>query len=431
MTRIGIRREDKSRWERRTPLVPEDVKRLVENEGLEFVVQTSPIRVFPDDTYRAGGAAVADHLTGCPLILGIKEIPPALLEAGKTYVYFSHTIKGQAQNMPALRRLMELGCQLIDYERILDAQGRRLVLFGPYAGQAGMIDTLWALGQRLRHEGLETPFARVQPAHRYADLAHAKREITQVGESIRQDGLPPSLRPLICGLSGYGAVSKGAQAIYDCLPVEEVVPEELASLPAADHVCYKVVFKEEHMVERVDRSAPFQLQEYYDHPERYRPRFFPNVEYLTLLMNCIFWTPKYPRLVTREQLRRLYSKKTRPRLRVIGDVSCDLEGAIECNVRTTTPDAPVYVYEPATGQTRDGVAGDGPVILAIDFLPCELPLDSSYFFSRVLSPWVPALARADFSGLLADSGLPPELQRATILYRGELTEPYRYLSQMI
>ena len=116
---------------------------------------------------------------------------------------------------------------------------------------------------------------------------------------------------------------------------------------------------------------------------------------------------------------------------MIADISCDIEGSIECNVRPTDPGNPVYVYEPASGQARDGVAGQGPVILAVDFLPCELPIDASAHFGRSLSPLVPGLARADFSRPLADSGLPGELQRATIVYKGKLTEPYRYLESEV
>jgi len=431
MLRIGIRREDRSRWEARVPLVPEDVRRLISGSGLEFCVQSSPIRAFPDEQYRSVGATVADGLAGCPVVMGVKEIPPDLLEPGKTYVYFSHTVKGQPANMPALRRLMELRCQLIDYERIIDAQGRRLVFFGRYAGLAGMIDTLWALGQRLRHEGVDNAFARLQPAHCYDDLAHAKREIAALGETIRRDGLPEAIRPLVCGLAGYGQVSRGAQEIYDFLHPENITPDELPAVPPSANACYKVVFKEEHLVERVDASKPFELQEYYDYPERYRAAFFPHVRHLTLLVNCIYWEPKYPRLVTCEQLRGLFAPGARPRLRVIGDLTADVDGSVECMVRATDPGDPVYVYEPGTGEARSGVAGDGPVVLAIDFLPCELPVDSSNHFSQSLSPWIPAIAAADFDADLAASGLPPELQQATILYHGQLTEPYRYMGEFV
>jgi len=147
-------------------------------------------------------------------------------------------------------------------------------------------------------------------------------------------------------------------------------------------------------------------------------------------VNCIYWEPKYPRLMTREQFRQLYAGG-RSKLRVIGDISCDIDGSIACTTRSTTPDSPIYVYDPATGETRDGVEGAGPVVLAVDFLPCELPVDASKHFSRSLLPFVSGLAKADFSGALGDSGLPPELTPAVIVYKGELTPPYRYLESEI
>ncbi|MGD8454381.1 MAG: bifunctional lysine ketoglutarate reductase /saccharopine dehydrogenase family protein [Phycisphaerae bacterium] len=425
---IGIRREDKSVWEGRVPLVPEDVQRLRDESGLAFRVQTSTTRAFKDEEYQAKGIEVADLLGDCPIIMGVKEIPPERIEPNKTYVYFAHVIKGQPANMPALRKLLEGGCTLIDYERIVDEQGRRLVFFGRYAGLAGMIDTLWTLGQRLAHEGIDSPFQRIQPAHRYDDLQHVRRELAAVADEIRAGGLPAAIRPLVCGFAGYGQVSQGAQTIYDMLPVREVTPAELPNLPPTADVCYKVVFREEHLVRRMDTSGPFVLQEYYEHPDRYAGAFFTHAPYLTLLVNCIYWEPKYPRLIDREQFRSLYGGG-QPRLRVIGDISCDIDGSLECTTRSTDPENPVFVYDPQTGKTLDGVAGNGPVVLAVDFLPCELPVDASRYFSRTLSPFVAGLAKADYSRTLAESGLPEELKRATIVWRGALTEPYRSLEQ--
>ncbi len=428
---IGIRHEDKSTWEGRVPLTPADLKNLIAHHGLQFTVQTSQTRAFKDDEFRTAGAAISDNLAECPIIMGVKEIPPEKLEAGRTYVYFSHTIKGQPANMPALRRLLELGCNLIDYERIVDDQNRRLVFFGRYAGLAGMIDTLWALGQRLQHEGITSPFAQVQPAHKYDDLEHFSREIAKVAEPIRSNGIPEQLRPLVCGFAGYGQVSQGAQAIFDQLPVTEVSPADLGHLEPRGDTCYKVVFREEHLAERIDASQPFALQEYYKHPERYRASFFPCARHLTLLVNCIYWEPKYPYLITREQFADLYAPGTQPRLRVVGDITCDIDGSVACTTRSTDPSNPIYVYDPQTGKAVDGVSGHGPVVLAVDFLPCELPIDASRHFSQALLPFVPALGKADFSKPLAQSGLPSELQRATIIWRGELTEPYRYLSEHV
>jgi alpha-aminoadipic semialdehyde synthase len=120
-----------------------------------------------------------------------------------------------------------------------------------------------------------------------------------------------------------------------------------------------------------------------------------------------------------------------PKLRLIADITCDIEGAIECTVKATDPGEPAFVYDPQTGTIVDGIVGDGLVVLAVDTLPCELPVDASIDFSRALRPLVPALAAADFSVPLEASGLPPELQGATIVYRGKLTERYRYLEESL
>ena len=257
---IGIRHEDKSKWEGRVPLVPEDVKQITDEHGIEFQVQMSPTRAFAAERYRTAGATIADNVAACPLILGVKEIPAECFEPNKTYVFFSHTIKAQPANMPALRRMAELGCTLIDYERIVDDEGRRLVFFGRYAGLAGMIDTLWSLGLRLQHEGIENPFILVQPAHYYDDLEHFKREFATVADEIREKGLPEQITPFVCGFAGYGQVSLGAQAIFDLLPASVVSPADLASVAADTKTCYKVVFHEEHLAKRIDASRPFDLQ---------------------------------------------------------------------------------------------------------------------------------------------------------------------------
>ena len=140
--KIGIRAEDKSEWERRTPLVPEDMAAL-RADGLPVVVQASPQRAFKDEEYTRAGIPLQADLSDCDVIIGLKEIPSDRLAPDKTYIFFSHVIKGQPYNMPMLKRLMALGDTLIDYERIVDDQGRRLIAFGQYAGLAGMINGLW------------------------------------------------------------------------------------------------------------------------------------------------------------------------------------------------------------------------------------------------------------------------------------------------
>jgi len=430
--RIGIRREDKSEWERRVPLTPEHVRRLGEEHGVEVWIQPSTIRVFTDEEYREAGAKVTEDLTPCSVVFAVKEIPPSFFTKERTYVFFSHTIKGQSQNMPMLRRLLDLGCQLIDYEKIVDENGRRMVFFGNYAGLAGMIDSLWALGKRLEWEELPTPFASLEQAFGYESLEQAKAAVLEVGEKIASEGLPRSLVPLTVGLAGYGAVSRGAQEILDLLPVQEVRPQDLPlPLDAArrDRV-YKVVFKEEHMVRPKDPAGRFELQDYYDHPEKYAPAFGRYLPHLTVLMNCIYWDKRYPRLVTKEQLRELYDSGE-AKLKVVGDISCDIEGSIEFTVRATTPGEPVYVYDPVSQEATNGVEGRGPVVLAVDNLPCELPRESSTAFGESLLPLVPAIAKADYRVEFEDLDLPRCVKDAVIVYQGKLTPKYEYLYEYV
>lgn len=431
-TPVGIRREDKNIWERRTPLIPEDIKELREKLSIEFIVQPSKIRIFPDDEYRNAGAKVEEDLSSCAVIFAVKELPVNFIKPRKTYVFFSHTIKGQPHNMPMLKKLMELKCQLIDYERIVDDKGRRLIFFGKHAGYAGAVDTLWALGMRLKWEGVENPFEDICQATHYAGLSDIKDELKEIGERIRKGGVPDEIVPLIFGITGYGNVSIGVREIIDILPTMEIKPGEISTVfenPRKDTI-YKVVFKEEDMVESKSGDK-FDLQDYYTHPEKYRPIFERYIPYLTVLFNAIYWDERYPRFVTKNFIKKLYSQKHKPRLRVIGDISCDIEGSVECTIRATDPGNPIYVYDPEKDEALDGYEGKGPVILAVDNLPCELARDSSIFFSRILKKYVPPIIKADFSRDFERCELPREIKGAVIVYKGELTLNYQYLKKFL
>ncbi|MFQ6031840.1 MAG: bifunctional lysine ketoglutarate reductase /saccharopine dehydrogenase family protein [Candidatus Zixiibacteriota bacterium] len=430
---IGIRREDKNKWERRVPLIPEHVKELGENHSIRVWLQPSPIRIFSDQEYIKFGANIQEALSPCPVIFGVKEMPLHFFSPGKTYVFFSHVIKGQPYNMPMLKRILELKCQLIDYEKVTDEKGKRLIFFGKHAGLAGMIDTLWALGRRLSWERIPNPFEQIKNAYRYKSLVEAKEEISEVGEKIKNERLNKSLVPLIFGIAGYGNVSHGVQEILDLLPIKEIRPDEIFSLVGGsnysrNHI-YKVVFKEEHMVEPVSPQNRFELQDYYDHPEKYRSRFESYIPYLTLLVNCIYWDKRYPRLVTKKYLKQLFSTQEKPNLRVIGDISCDIEGSVECNLKWTQPDNPVYVYDPFADKAINGYEGSGPVVLAVDNLPCEISKEASTYFSQVIKVFIPEIARADFSANFDRCILPPSIKNAVIAYHGELTPDYRYIQK--
>lgn len=430
---IGIRREDKSRWERRTPITPDGARALAE-QGIQVYIQPSPIRAYAAEEFAAAGAIIQEDLAACPVVFAVKEIPPALFRPGRAYVFFAHVIKGQPYNMPMLRRMLELGCTLIDYEKVADEHGRRLIFFGRHAGLAGAIETLWALGQRLAGQGWVTPFAGIRHAWEYHDLAEAQAAIAQAGEAVRAQGLPAAVAPLTIGVTGYGNVSRGAWEILNLLPVEVIEPGQLADIVggagASRYVLYATTFREEHIVTPRDDLEPFDCQRYYDCPDNFLPIFEGHLPHLSALINGVYWDARYPRLVTTEGLRGL-AEAGRLRLQVIGDVSCDIEGSIEITVKTTDPGQPVFLFDPLTGAVQDGVAGPGVAVMAVDILPSELPRDASQNFSAVLAKYVPAIASADYAAPFEALALPPEIKRAVIVHRGELTPAYRHLAQYL
>jgi len=431
---IGIRHEDKYVMERRIPLTPKHVKYLIKNQNLEVLVESSPKRIFKDEEFEKAGAIITNDLKRAPVIFGVKEIPESYFEKGKTYIFFSHVIKGQEYNMPMLKKMMEKKCNLIDYEKIMDEQGRRLIFFGKYAGLAGMINSLWSLGLRLKHFGFETPFIKIKQSHLYDSLEEAKNDISKVGFEIAEKGLPKELTPLTIGFTGYGNVSIGAQEITNLLPVKEISPSELLDLKnrsdLPDNVIYKIIFKEEDLSEPLDNNMEFDLQDYYDHPKKYKDQFEKYINHITVLMNCMYWDERYPRIITKDFLEKIY-KEGNPKLTVIGDITCDPDGSIECTHKGTEIEDPVFVYNPFTGKPNMGHEGEGIMIMSVDILPSELPRESSIYFGDTFVKYVKAIAIADYNVSLELLNLPNPVKKALILYQGKLTPDYEYIAEYL
>jgi alanine dehydrogenase len=430
---IGIRHEDKYELETRAPLTPKHVERLVKQKKLDIVVQTSDKRVFTDEEYIRAGAKISKDLKKCSVIFGVKEIPVSVFEENKTYVFFAHVIKGQSYNMSMLKRMMELKCNLIEYERVVDEQGKRLIFFGHYAGLAGMINSLWALGLRMKDYGYISNLLKIKQAHHYHSLRDAKDDVSAIGQLIAERGIPHELRPFVIGFTGNGNVSKGAQEICGLLPVKEISPEKLLSLhlrkKLPDNLIYKVVFNEEDLYEHIG-GDPFDLHDYYSNPQNYRSKFEKYIPHLSVLINCIYWDKRYPRLITKEYLKKAFSKN-RPSLTVIGDISCDVEGSVECTMKPATIDDPIYIYDPFSDQITSGHQGSGILIMAVDILPSELPRDSSNGFGDILVNFVKPISDADFDEPFEDLDLPKAIKKALVLHKGELTPDYKYLEEFL
>jgi alpha-aminoadipic semialdehyde synthase len=145
-------------------------------------------------------------------------------------------------------------------------------------------------------------------------------------------------------------------------------------------------------------------------------------------MNCIYWDARYPRLVTKDFVKNNYENL---KLEVIGDISIDINGAIEFTEKSTTPEVPSFVYNPETNKIKDGVKGKGIVVMGVDNLPCELPKESSNAFSNVLFNFLYDIVNTDYTKKWKDCNLPSEIKNAVILYQGKLTPNYQYIDKYI
>lgn len=438
---IGIRHESLYPSEKRAPLTPEHVHLLTSKKNIDIVVQRSGKRIFTEHEYLNAGARIADNLRDCRIIIGVKEVPEEDYEQGKTYVHFSHVVKGQPYNMPRLKKMMELGCNLIDYEKITDEQGHRIIFFGYHAGLAGMINSLWALGLRFKEQGIDTPFLRIRQAHKYNSLADAQAEISEVGLEIAEEGLPEEILPLTIGFTGYGHSSQGAQDILGLLPVKEISPQKLLLLKnrkcSPRNLIYKVVFHQEHIAQHKE-GKPFDKADYYKNPQNYFSIFEPYLPGLTVLMNCMYWEPRFPRLVTKDGIERLFldasireNGRKQPKLTVIGDITCDPDGSIEITHKGTEIEDPLFVYNPVTRTPTMGYTGEGMLVMAVHILPSELPREASSSFSNALIHYLKPIVDCDFDESFVDLELPKPVKKALILHKGQLTPDYEYLEKYI
>jgi len=433
--KIAIRKENIDLTEKRAPLSPNHVGRLVKEHNITVMVESWPNRHFPDQQFKENGAFISSQLEDANLILGVKEVPLDDLIEKKAFCFFSHTIKGQSYNMPLLRKILDLNVTLMDYERVTDDKDRRLIFFGPYAGLAGAINGLWLLGRRLDCENIDNPFSLINQARSYKNLGEAKKAVQRCADQIKENGLPDTGKPWTIAITGNGTVSHGVQEIIDLLPVKNVTPEEFRKLQKDKSfdmtALYKVVIDCDNFVKTKDPKGEFGWDDYFAHPEKYEADFARYLPDITLLVNAIFWDKMYPRLVTKEDIAALWEKDDQPDLRVIADITCDPEGSIECTLKTTTSENPAYVFHPESEDLDYGVKGRGPVVLAVDKLPSELPEEATNFFADALLPFVPGLAATDFTKPFEELDMPVEFKRAVIAHQGELTPDFEYLYQFL
>ena len=399
-------------------------------------------RAFADELYKQAGAEISEDLNDTDIIFGLKEIDVDRILKDKAYYFFSHTHKGQIKNRKMLKALVDKKSTVIDYELISNENNIRLLTAFTYnAGYAGMVDTLWTLGKRLALNDLKNPFENLHQAIEEEHLDKAKKSFTQAANEIETNGTPENLPPIIVCFLGKGKTAQGSREMFDLLPHEDISIEQLKEVyengSRKKLYALHIDIEEIYRLKKADKFSPEEYnrlsvrdkwQVYFDNPDYFESNLDKVLPYITVLMNCIIWSPKFPRTVTKELMKKIYADNKA--LKVIGDITCDPNGSIEFS-KETWIDKPVYIYNPLTQEIKDGFKGDGIAVMAVTNLPCEFSSDASKQFSNDLFPFLEDIVKANYRGTLAESQLPDEIKRAIIMWQGKFTEDYKYMNNFL
>ncbi|WP_251359923.1 alanine dehydrogenase [Kangiella sp. TOML190] len=422
MLKTIIRKEHKNQWEKRAPLTPEAVKTLTER-GLEIELEPCEIRIFSDEEYQQAGAKYPAQPEQAEFVLGIKEPPVDSIQHKQVHLAFSHTIKGQDYNMPLLQKFIDEQATLLDYEPIVDpATGQRTIAFGRYAGIAGAVDSFHVLGQKLAQEGLATPLSHLKMTHHYGTVEQLKANL---GEYDLQQGEP--IRALVVGT---GKVGKGSIEVCQWLGLPQVSAEDFlaGNLPKGS---FFAVLSSRHINKRKDGAGSYREFDMNDFVEKgieaYESSFDRVLGQFNILLQTPYWEEKYPKHLDKA---RMIAHKDKLPL-VVGDISCDINGSLECTTKASDIDNPAFTYNVDTDSSKDGISWDGITVMSIDNLPCELPIDASNDFSAALKTYAPQIMAMDLSKSFEECGLPEDLKEAVITYKGELTPKYQYLAEFL
>ena len=289
-----------------------------------------------------------------------------------------------------------------------------VLLFICAAGLAGMIDGLQGLGQRLLADGYSNPFLNIPISFMHTDLEAAQKSLKTVGEQIKSIGLHADLAPLVFCFTGSGNVAQGAMEIFELLPHEYIAVSELKTLAKdiksgkrGSNKLYGVKVSTEMVRPKsgsgIPVNEPINSVHYFANPDMYEPCFHENIApYITMLINGIYWDNRFPRLLTKDQLAELWESGN-TNLKMVADISCDINGSLELLTQSTTIEKPFFSYMPKTRTQDDTINKDGILVLGVDILPSELPRDASHHFSKALVELIPSILKSD--GASADAPL--------------------------
>lgn len=395
---FGVIQERKSPPDRRVVFTPEELVRLQSQyPEAKVKVETSPIRVFPDDAYVSLGIEVTTDMTTCDVLFGVKEVPIDALIPNKKYFFFSHTIKKQPYNRKLLQAVLAKNIELYDHETIVDAQNKRLIGFGRYAGIVGAYNGFRGFG--IKYELFTLPKAETLQSK--DDLIARLKRVTL-----------PNIKVV---LTGHGKVGMGAKEILDGMKMKEVSLDDYLTKTFTQPVYTQIDVMDYN--KRKD-GLMNDKKDFYAHPEAYVSDFERFAKVTDLFIAGHFHGNGSPDILTQSMLNAPDCK-----IKVVADVSCDVDGPIACTLRATTIADPFMGYLPSEHKEVPYTHPGSILVMSVDNLPCELPKDASEGFGEMFMQHVlPAFFNGDKDGIL---------HRAQITAHGQLTPRFAYLQDYV
>lgn len=398
---LGLIKEFKNPPDRRVALSPEQCSRLQKMfPRLKIVVQPSPHRIFSDNDYRNSGITVSENMADCDILLGIKEVPFQYLIPRKTYMFFSHTIKMQEQNRQMLKEIIRHGIKLIDYECLHNERGSRILGFGKFAGIVGTFEILRAMGKKYNVFELESPSAMKN----YDEL---KSKISQYAELIKQQK-----KKII--LAGSGRVISGCEELLQYIEIKKVSSFDFVKNEFGETVY--TLLDLENLYERKDGEKLIHSHFYNNH-EMYVSKFKTFSKIADVLINGVYWDSKMVKHFEKEE-----TMADDFKIKLIADISCDIEGSVPITIRETTIEKPVFGWDCKNLKECEPYTESSIDIMAVSNLPTELPADASIGFGEdLIKKILPELFKENSK----------MINEATICENGILTEKYSYLHDFV
>ena len=396
--KFGIIKERKNPPDRRVVFSPEKLAEFKNAYPQSILkVETSDIRIFSDDQYFEKGIEVNHDLNDCDVLIGVKEVPKEALIPNKKYFFFSHTIKKQPYNRELLKTILEKNIELYDHETIVDDKNRRLIGFGRYAGIVGAYNGIRAFG--LKYELFNLAKAETLPDQK------------ALIERLKRNPLPN----IKIVLTGRGKVAYGSKEMLDGAKIKEVSIDDYLTKTYAEPV-YTFIDVLDYN-KRAD-GQPSTKEDFYNNPTEYVSDFERFSQVSDMFIAGHFYGNNAPIILSKEMLR-----SPKCKLKVVADVSCDIDGPIACTIKPSTIADPIYGYLPSEHKEVSYTHPSAIVVMAVDNLPCELPKDASDGFGEVfLERVIPAFFNNDADGVL---------ERAKMTENGKLTPRFAYLQDFV